>query len=150
METIRTIYTGDLRTRAKHLRSGNEIITDAPVDNQGKGEAFSPTDLMAASLGSCMLTIMGIAAREHGFSIDGTEVAITKIMASGPRRISEIVVEFFFPEIVYSHKQKKIIEAAARTCPSSLSLHPDLKQTVHFHFANQANENAETGLQGSV
>ena len=133
-KTIFTVYTGGLRTKAIHIRSGNEIITDAPLDNQGMGQAFSPTDLMAASLGSCMLTIIGIAAREHKFSIDDTETDITKILDSNPRRIKEIIVSFRFPKIKYSDKEKKIIERAARTCPSSLSLHPDLKQSISFHY----------------
>ncbi len=134
METIHTVYTGQLRTRARHLQSGNEIITDAPIDNKGKGEAFSPTDLLATSLGSCMMTIIGIAANEHGFDIDGTKARITKIMASKPRRVQEVVVEFDFPKNDYSDKQKKIIERATKTCPSSLSLHPDLIQTIRFNY----------------
>lgn len=135
METVRTIYQGDLRTRAKHIQSGNEFITDAPTDNQGRGEAFSPTDLLAAALGSCMLTIIGIAANTHGFNIDGTEVKITKIMASNPRRVAEVVVEFFFPKTQsYSKKEKILIEKAALECPVAKSLHPDLKQTVSFNY----------------
>jgi putative redox protein len=135
METIRTRYIGNLRTSALHVQSSETIITDAPADNQGRGEAFSPTDLLAASLASCMLTIMGIAAREHKFSIDGTEVKITKIMASGPRRVSEIIVDLIFPHNDYTPKQKKIIRLSADTCPVALSLHPDLKQTVKIHFS---------------
>ncbi|MCF8370712.1 MAG: OsmC family protein [Bacteroidales bacterium] len=134
METIHTTYIGQLRTQAKHLQSGNEIITDAPLDNKGKGEAFSPTDLLAASLGSCMMTIMGISANEHGFNIDGTKARITKIMASNPRRVKEIKIEFDFPKNNYSDKEKKFIEHAAKTCPSSLSLHPDLIQSIGFNF----------------
>jgi putative redox protein len=134
METIRTSYIGNLRTSALHVQSSGTIITDAPLDNQGRGEAFSPTDLLAASLGSCMLTIMGIAANEHKFSIDGTEVKITKIMASGPRRVSEIIIDLIFPHNDYTPKQKKIIKLSADTCPVALSLHPDLKQTVQMHF----------------
>ncbi len=134
MATIHTVYTGDLRTEAQHLQSGNKLITDAPTDNQGKGEAFSPTDLLATSLGSCMLTIMGIAARTAGFSIDGTTIEITKIMASEPRRVAEVVCEFNFPDVEYSDKQKKILLKAADTCPVAKSLHPDLKQTISFNF----------------
>jgi uncharacterized OsmC-like protein len=134
METVRTIYQGELRTKARHIQSGSEIITDAPVDNKGKGEAFSPTDLIATALGSCMLTITGIAAREHKFSIDGTVAKITKIMSSDPRRVKEIIVEFDFPKNNYSQKQKLIIEKAARTCPVALSLHPDLIRTVKFCY----------------
>jgi uncharacterized OsmC-like protein len=134
METVRTQYIGGLRTKAHHVNSGNELITDAPLDNKGRGEAFSPTDLLATSLGSCALTIMGIAANEHGFDIDGTDVKITKIMASNPRRVSEVVVEFDFPENNYSDKEKKIIRLAADTCPVNQSLHPDLQKTFVFNF----------------
>lgn len=134
MATIRAKYEGDLRTSAVHVKSGDKIITDAPVDNQGKGEAFSPTDLMAASLGSCMLTLMGIAARKHGFNIDGTEMSITKTMVENPRRVAEIKVEFSMPVENYTDKQKEIIERAAHTCPVALSIHPDIKQEVIFNF----------------
>lgn len=134
MITIETVYSGQLRTEAKHIQSGNKLITDAPTDNQGKGEAFSPTDLLATSLGSCMLTIMGIAANTQGFSIDGTTINITKIMASEPRRVGEVICEFNFPDISYTEKQKKIIRNASDTCPVSKSLHPDLKQTIIFNF----------------
>lgn len=132
--TIETIYTGELRTQATHLVSQNTIITDAPLDNNGKGEAFSPTDLLAASLGSCMLTIMGIAAKAHEFSIDGTKISITKIMEVNPRRVGEIIVDFTFPDNNYNDKEKMLIEKAAASCPVALSLHPDLKQTVHFNW----------------
>lgn len=136
MATIETIYLGELRTEAKHVLSGDKIITDAPLDNQGKGAAFSPTDLMSASLGSCMFTIMGIAAREHGFNIDGTKCSITKIMATDPRRVSEIQISFDFPAIKYTNKQKLILEKAAINCPVAKSLHPDLLQNVKFNFQN--------------
>jgi uncharacterized OsmC-like protein len=132
--TIETIYSGGLRTQATHLQSSTPIITDAPIDNNGKGEAFSPTDLLAASLGSCMLTIIGIAANTHGFSIDGTKLHITKIMATDPRRVGEVVIDFHFPKNSYSEKEVKIIEKAAATCPVALSLHPDLKQTINFNW----------------
>lgn len=134
MITVETIYSGKLRTQAHHLQSGNKLITDAPVDNQGRGEAFSPTDLVATALGSCMITIVGIAARNHGFDIDGTQLKITKIMASDPRRIAEIKVDFAFPKNNYSDKEKKIIENSARTCPVAKSLHPDLKQSLIFNY----------------
>lgn len=132
--TIKTQYEGDLRTRAVHLQSGNELITDAPTDNHGKGEAFSPTDLLAASLGSCMLSIMGIAANTHQFNLVGTKLDITKVMASNPRRVAEIIIDFWFPDVVYTAKEKKIIEAAAFSCPVYLSLHPDLKKTIRFNY----------------
>lgn len=134
METARTIYRGDLRTKALHVRSGVTVTTDAPLDNQGKGEYFSPTDLVAAALASCMLTIIGIAARTHGFTIDGTEAVITKVMLSNPRRIGEVIIVFNFPDILYTEIQKEIIEKATRTCPVALSLHPDLKQNITFNF----------------
>ena len=111
-----------------------ELVTDAPVDNKGRGEAFSPTDLLAASLGSCMITIAGMAAQEHGFSIDGTTIDITKIMASNPRRVAEVIVELHFPKNNFTEKQKKIIQVACLNCPVAKSLHPDLKQTVVFNF----------------
>ena len=131
MATIKTTYIGGLRTEATHLQSGTTIITDAPVDNQGKGEAFSPTDLLAASLGSCMLTIMGIAARTHQIDMDNTQCEITKIMAANPRRVAEVVVNFKFPK-TYTEKEQKILENAALTCPVFYSLHADLKKTVDF------------------
>jgi putative redox protein len=134
MATIETVYEGNLRTRAKHLGSGSEIITDAPIDNQGKGEAFSPTDLLSAALGSCMLTIMGIAANTHHIDMDQTRIRITKIMASNPRRVAEVQIEFDMPSKGYSEKEKAILEHAARTCPVALSVHPDLIQTITFNW----------------
>jgi uncharacterized OsmC-like protein len=111
-----------------------EIITDAPLDNKGKGEAFSPTDLLAASLGSCMVTIMGIAAREHGFNIDGTQLRIWKIMASDPRRVGEIKIELTFPKNNFSEKQRKIIERSAYTCPVYLKSSPGIIKNNFFHL----------------
>ncbi len=134
MSTSKITYNGGLRTTSIHQHSGNEIITDAPVDNKGKGAAFSPTDLLATSLGNCMLTIVGIAANEHGFNIDGTTCEITKVMAENPRRVTEIVVDFQFPANDYSDKDKKIIERSANTCPVMYSLHPDIKKTVSFNY----------------
>ncbi len=134
METIRTKYLGDLRTENTHLQSGNQVITDAPCDNQGRGEFFSPTDLLATSLGCCIMTIMGIKARDNGIDITGTEIGITKIMASDPRRVAEVVVEFCFPHRNYSDVEKKLIESVAGTSPVPLSLHPDLKQTIRFNW----------------
>lgn len=131
MATIETVYQGTLRTEATHVQSGTKILTDAPVDNQGKGEAFSPTDLLAAALGSCMLTIMGIAAREHQINIENTTCSITKIMAANPRRVEEIKVSLKFPES-YADKHKKILEKAALTCPVFLSLNSDMKKSVNF------------------
>lgn len=134
METIRTTYLGELRTRATHVKSGEELMTDAPVDNQGKGENFSPTDLVATALASCMLTIIGIVATRHNMNIEGTRVKSTKIMTGTPRRIGEIIVEFDFPEFPYSEKEKTLIEQSAKTCPVAMSLHPDIKQTIIYNF----------------
>jgi uncharacterized OsmC-like protein len=134
METSRIVYTGELRTEAEHIRSGNKIITDAPIDNQGKGEFFSPTDLLATSLGCCMVTIMGIAARTHNFNIDGTKISVQKVMGTNPRRVVEIMIHLHFPHNNYSSKEKKLIELSAKECPVAQSLHPDLKQTINFHY----------------
>jgi len=127
-------YLGDLQLKATHVKSGESFITDAPVDNNGKGSAFSPTDLFATSLGLCMITIMGIAANTSGFSIDGTKARVTKIMASDPRRVGEIVIELDFPPNNYSEREMKIIKQCAKSCPVAHSLHPDLKQTIIFNF----------------
>lgn len=135
MATIETVYLGELRTQATHVGSGNQLITDAPLDNQGKGEAFSPTDLLATALGSCMLTVMGIAAREQKINIEGASCSITKIMGTEPRRVVEIQIIFNFPAGDYSDKAKIILERAAHTCPVSKSLHPDLKETLIFNWA---------------
>ncbi len=127
-------YCGELRTSAVHLRSGNNIVTDAPVDNNGKGEAFSPTDLVATSLASCMLTIMGIRAEKLGIDISGTKAEIQKIMVSDPRRVGEIIVDVSMPDRKYDDKDKLILEKAARTCPVALTLHPDTIQTINFYW----------------
>lgn len=133
MATSTVTYIADLRTTATHLQSGSNIETDAPTDNNGKGERFSPTDLVATALASCMLTIIGIAAKTHGFCIDGTECTVTKIMASEPRRIGEIVVVMTLPKKEqYNEKEKAIIERSAYTCPVFESLHPNLKKTISF------------------
>lgn len=134
MTTIKTIYKGVLRTENEHLQSGNKVITDAPCDNQGRGEFFSPTDLLATALGSCIMTIMGIKARDNGIDIEGTTVDITKIMASDPRRVAEVICEFNFPQKGYSQHEKQLVESVAGTSPVPLSLHPDLKQTIVFNW----------------
>jgi putative redox protein len=131
MATIHTTYLGGLRTEATHLQSGTKIITDAPTDNKGKGEAFSPTDLLAESLASCMLTTMGIAADTHGIDMAGTECEVTKVMAANPRRVAEVVTILKFPK-GYTDKEKTILEHAARYCPVAVSLHPDVIKTVDF------------------
>lgn len=130
--TSKVIYTGDLRTEATHLKSGQKIITDAPVDNHGKGEAFSPTDLMSTSLAACMLTVMGIAANTHDINMDGAEAEVNKIMANEPRRVSGIEIKITMPAIHYTAKEKKILTNAAKTCPVGRSLHPDLKEVLEI------------------
>lgn len=134
MRTVKTTYLGDLRTENIHLQSGNRIITDAPTDNRGKGEAFSPTDLLATALGNCIMTIMGIKAMDHGIDLTGTEIEITKIMANDPRRVAEVVMEFNFPKRSYSDAEKQLIESVAGISPVPLSVHPDLKQTIRFNW----------------
>lgn len=134
MPTVKTTYLGDLRTENIHLQSGTVIVTDAPVDNRGKGQSFSPTDLLATSLGNCIMTIMGIKAMDNGIDLAGTELDITKIMAENPRRVAEVVMEFKFPPKGYTSEQKKLIESVAGISPVPLSVHPDLKQTVVFNW----------------
>ncbi|WP_319591852.1 OsmC family protein [uncultured Draconibacterium sp.] len=134
MTTIKTIYLGELRTENEHLQSGNKVITDAPTDNRGKGEYFSPTDLLATALGSCIMTIMGIKARDNGIDIEGTQVDVTKIMASDPRRVAEVVVEFTFPAKNYTDEEKRLVESVAGVSPVPLSLHPELIQTIKFNW----------------
>ena len=136
MTTVKTTYLGDLRTENIHLQSGNKIYTDAPVDNQGKGEAFSPTDLMATSFGSCIMTIMGIVARDNNIDIVGTELNITKIMAADPRRVSEVVTEFVFPNKVYTEEEKKIIESVAGSSPVPLSVNSSMTQSIKMVWPN--------------
>lgn len=133
MATSKVLYNGGLRTTATHLQSSTDVITDAPLDNQGKGEAFSPTDLLATSLASCMFTIMGITSRTHEIDIDGASAEVTKIMGTDPRRVVEIRVNFTFPKKgSYSDKQKKILENAANTCPVYHSLNPEIIKLVDF------------------
>lgn len=134
MNTAEIIYKRELRTNAVHLRSGQQIITDAPIDNNGKGEAFSPTDLLATSLGCCMLTVMGIVAKRHNIDMDGTRVDILKVMGDNPRRVTEVQVEMHFPKNAYSDTDKQLLEHTALTCPVAKSLHPDIKQKTRFHF----------------
>lgn len=133
MATSFVKYLGGLRTESEHLASKNLIITDAPTDNHGKGEAFSPTDIMVTSLANCMLTVMGIKAQQEGMTpIDGTTAEVTKIMYAEPRRVGEIHIKLMFPKNNFSDKEKKIYEHTANTCPVGKSLHPDLKQVIEF------------------
>tara|TARA_S200000501_G_scaffold56178_1_gene46419 strand:+ start:51 stop:455 length:405 start_codon:yes stop_codon:yes gene_type:complete len=133
MSDIKIKYKGDLRTTATHVSSGSKIITDAPLDNKGKGEKFSPTDLFATALGSCMLTIMGITAQTYGINIDDTEVTVKKIMGANPRRVSCIkIIINIYNDI--SEKDRKLLIKAAHHCPVSKSINPDIKEDVTFNF----------------
>lgn len=134
MITIKTKYLGDLRCESIHIKSASVVVTDAPLDNKGKGEAFSPTDLLATALATCMITIMGIVANQHGLSIEGLECDVTKIMATSPRRVAEIIIEFRFLQNDFDDKFRQILIDAANSCPVALSLHEDLKKTVVFRF----------------
>lgn len=135
MTKIKTVYLGSLRTEAEHVQSGNKLITDAPLDNNGKGEFFSPTDLLATSLGSCMLTIMGMSAKAYGFTLEGTTVETEKIMGTDPRRVVELKLTINFPvDNNYTPQQKRVIESAAKTCPVANSLHPDIKKNITFNY----------------
>lgn len=125
-------YTGDLHCELTHLLSGVQIVTDAPPDNQGRGEAFSPTDLCATSLAACMLTTIAIRIRDRGINIDGARAEVTKIMAADPRRIRRIEVRLLMPPNNYSEADKKLMIYIADTCPVALSLHPELEQAVEF------------------
>lgn len=137
MSTSKVKYLGALRTESVHIQSGSIIVTDAPKDNYGKGEAFSPTDLLATSLANCMISIMGIvAARDGASSIDGTIAEVTKVMYQEPRRVGEIHVKLTFPKYNYSEKERKIYEHAAKTCPVAKSLHPDIEQRIEFVWQN--------------
>ncbi len=133
MSTAKVTYLGNLRTECEHLKSGNTFITDAPTDNNGKGEAFSPTDTVATGLANCMLTVMGIKARSLGVPLDGTTAMVTKTMASDPRRISKIEVVMSLPANI-DDKSQKILENTANTCPVHYSLHPDIERVVTFNW----------------
>ena len=120
MATVKTTYLGDLRTENIHLQSGCKIITDAPTDNRGKGEAFSPTDLLATALGNCIMTIMGIKAMYNGIDLEGTEIEITKIMANDPRRVAEVIMEFNFPPEGLLSRRKATYRKCGRYQPCSV------------------------------
>ncbi|PKP36891.1 MAG: osmotically inducible protein OsmC [Bacteroidetes bacterium HGW-Bacteroidetes-14] len=132
MAKYRTYYIGDLKTEAEHLKSGSKIMTEAPEDNNGKGMMFSPTDLFSASLASCMMTIMGIAAQAHGFSVDGMRIDTEKIMAANPRRVAELKLDIYLPQ-KYSEREMRFIETSVKTCPVANSLHPDIIKTIVYH-----------------
>lgn len=133
--TSEVVYVGELRTEAVHLQSGERLVTDAPKDNHGRGEAFSPTDLTATSLACCMLSVMGILSRKEGIKpTDGAKATVLKVMYAEPRRIGEIHIEITMPANGYTEKEKKMYENAAFTCPVAKSLHPDIRQVVSFKY----------------
>ena len=127
-------YEGDLRTVCTHLRSGNHFETDAPVDNNGKGERFSPTDLMATSLGTCMITVMGIKARSMGFDLNGVKIEVEKIMKPDPRRVGGINLFFHIPENLagLEEKNRQILKNTGKTCPVQMSIHPDIEVNIDW------------------
>ena len=131
--TSKVTYLGDLRTACTHTKSGNTFITDAPTDNNGKGEAFSPTDTVATGLASCMMTVMGIKARDMGIDLKGTTASVNKIMASDPRRIYKIEVTLDIP-VEVDEKSRIILERTANTCPVHYSLHPDIENDITFNW----------------
>ena len=133
MHQIEITYTNNLRTQSNHLQSGNKIITDAPVDNHGNGEAFSPTDLAVTALGSCLLTIMGIAAKTHGINIDQSIARVTKFMSKNPRKIGKIIIDIDIPYEL-STKEKRLLNQAAKACPVHHSLHPDIEKEINITF----------------
>ena len=134
MPTIKSSYLGKLRTESEHLGSGEKILTDAPKDNNGKGEAFSPTDLVSSALASCMVTIMGIVANRSNIDLDGMTWEVTKVMQSDPRKIKEIVIDFHWDNAPNDSVFLKKLKNAAKTCPVALSLDPQISQTLTFHF----------------
>jgi len=136
MAKIETIWLGDQRSEVTHTQSGTKILTDAPIDNKGRGEYFSPTDLVAASLGSCIITVMDSYARERGIDLTGTRMVTEKIMATNPRRIGEIHIDIYFPG-KFDEKRKISLKRVADTCPVGKSLHPDIKQIINFHFEEE-------------
>lgn len=134
MSTVSAKYLGDLRVECVHNQSGTKLVTDAPRDNNGKGEAFSPTDLCAAALGTCAMTIIALYCKNHGVDVSGAEMEITKTMSADPRRIGKLEVIFKMPDRPYTDKEKIVMERAAHTCPVHLSLHPDLEQIFTFQW----------------
>ncbi len=134
MSTAKIIYSGELRTEMTHIKSGNTVITDAPTDNHGKGAAFSPTDLLSASLVSCMITIIGIKASNAGLTLGKISADMTKVMADSPRRVSEIKIYIQIEDLGYSEKEKDMILRAAINCPVAKSLHADINQQVEIHY----------------
>ena len=134
MKTVDTKYVGGLRTSSVHLKSNNTFQTDAPLDNNGKGETFSPTDTVAAALGACMMTVMAIAGEKKGLDMSGMHLATEKVMAVNPRRISALKVDFYWENCGLSEEDRAWIKDIGINCPVALSLHPNLRQEINFHF----------------
>ncbi|MCE2740034.1 MAG: OsmC family protein [Sphingobacteriales bacterium] len=134
MANFEVIYQGELRCNAKHLESGSTIFTDAPKDNHGRGEGFSPTDLLASSLGTCMITVMGIEANRMKIDISGATLNITKTMGTLPRRVIEIGIELKIPDRNFTDEIKNKLIETGLNCPVAKSLHPSLTQNVQFQF----------------
>jgi len=134
MKTVDTKYEGGLRTSSVHLKSNNTFQTDAPLDNNGKGETFSPTDTVAADLGACMMTVMAIAGEKRGLDMSGMHLATEKVMAANPRRISALKVDFYWENCSLSEEDRLWIKDIGINCPVALSLHPDMRQEINFHF----------------
>ncbi|HMQ00574.1 MAG TPA: OsmC family protein [Cyclobacteriaceae bacterium] len=134
MHSMTITYMGGLRTEGSHLKSGNKVITDAPPDNNGKGEAYSPTDLVCNALAACMMTLMGIQANKEQIDLSGMYAEITKVMDSNPRKIKEIIIHFQKENLQATDLQKEKLKRAALTCPVALSLSENLQQTISFSF----------------
>ena len=132
--TATVTYESNLRTTCLHLQSGSDFETDAPTDNKGKGERFSPTDLIATGLGACLITTMGIKAESMDIALDGAKVEVTKVMVSDPRRIGKIIVHATMPALNLDEKSKEILERVGRTCPVERSLHPDVELDIQFNW----------------
>ncbi|MFK8057069.1 MAG: OsmC family protein [Saprospiraceae bacterium] len=134
----RIVYEGDLHTSATHLRSGNVIVTDGPIDNRGRGEAFSPTDLFATALASCILSIMGIAAMDRDIDMAGTTAEVVKEMDGPPRHIAAVRIVIRFPAKPFTASEKRILEKAAESCPVGRSIHPNVEQDVKLIWSETA------------
>jgi uncharacterized OsmC-like protein len=134
LNTAEITYLGRLRTQSTHVRSGTQIVTDAPLDNHGRGEAFSPTDLLSSALVSCMITIMGIQADKRGLDMGAVTGSVVKVMAENPRRVARLEVELRFRGHQLPPREQAQLEAAARNCPVAKSIHPDIEQDIRFVF----------------
>jgi uncharacterized OsmC-like protein len=137
MPNFEVFYEGNLRCKAEHIQSGTTLLTDAPLDNQGKGESFSPTDLLAIALGTCMATVMGIEANNLKINLSGTQLHINKVMGILPRRVVEIKVEITIPDENFTESQKNKLIEIGINCPVAKSIHPDIYQNIKFNFVKK-------------